>query len=75
MGKVWTFGKDFSRRLNSILFHFVWKGEQDRVRREVMCNDTSSGGMKAVDIQLKLTAFRIKHIVDLLYREDTPRWK
>jgi hypothetical protein len=40
-----------------------------------MCNDTSCGGMKAVDIQLKLTAFRIKRIVDLLYQEDAPRWK
>jgi hypothetical protein len=40
-----------------------------------MCCDTSSGGMNAVDIQLKLTAFRIRHIVDLLYREDAPRWK
>ena len=38
--------KNFFRQLNTILYKFIWNGGSDRVKRHLMCNDFSLGGLR-----------------------------
>lgn len=63
------------KKFNTLLFHYIWKGDQDRVKRDLLYKEFIDGGLKVVNIDLKLKAFRIHHIVNLLCGTGTPKWK
>ena len=44
------------------------------IRREVL-ESTNRGGVNLVNIPTKIDALRIKHIIDLLFGENSPEWK
>ena len=50
-----------------------WKGQQDRVRRDAPSQPTGDSGQD-VSISIKLKAFRIKHILHLIFRESNAKW-
>ena len=41
--------KSFFKQLNTLLFKFIWNNGSDRVQRQLMCNDFSSGGLRMID--------------------------
>ena len=65
-------------KFDSLLFQFVWAKEaeaQDRVARWTTVQPVLSGGLGVPAISLKIKAFNILHIRDLLNRDVTQVWE
>ena len=50
---------DFMKRLKSTLFHFIWNGKVDRVKRSSLCKQYHNSGMKMIDVETYVTALKI----------------
>ena len=38
------------KEINTIFYNFLWNGKGDKVKRNVIMNDCSQGGLKMIDI-------------------------
>ena len=38
------------KEINSIFYNLLWNGKGDKIKRNVMINDYSQGGLKMIDI-------------------------
>ena len=50
------------KRVNSLLFSFLWSGKRDKIKRKALCMDYEFGGLKMVDLDLLLRSFLLKWI-------------
>ena len=66
--------KIFFKQLNSLLFHFIWNGN-DRVKRQYLCNDISMGGLKMVDPYIFSVAQKMSWVKLLLDPNFNSLWK
>jgi hypothetical protein len=60
--------------INKTMFQFLWNNKQDKVKREVMCQDYSLGGLRMVNIYSMDKALRLSWIGRLL-RSGDENWK
>ena len=67
--------KKFFRQLNTILFKFIWSGGSDRVKRQLMCNDYSFGGLKMIDPYIFSVAQKMAWVKLLLDDNYESLWK
>ena len=66
--------KDVMRKINSLLYFFLWNCKKDKVKRKVMCMGYEFGGLKMVDLDTLLRSFHMKWI--LIYFSSTDSiWK
>jgi len=57
---------DIGTVVNDILFKFLWNNKPDKIRRDVMCSDYSSGGIKYPNMTMYITASKIAWIKRIL---------
>lgn len=57
------------------MFAFIWQRKPEAVRRSVLYNDLGDGGLRLVNIALKLQAFHLLHIQRLITLEEEVKWK
>ena len=50
--------KEFIKKINTLLFSFVWKGK-DKVKRTVLINQIEKGGLKMPDLNSIISTQRI----------------
>ena len=50
--------KEFIKKINTLLFSFVWKGK-DKLKCTVLINQIEKGGLKMPDLNLMISAQRI----------------
>ena len=68
------------KKINQIMFHFLWKkpGKEGRVtekvKRSVLCNNLSEGGLKMINLDLFQTGFLLKWGENLINKEEK-EWK
>ena len=87
LSKLWYVGKIFilpdiflQPILTSIFADFIWKKKYNReyvcekIARNTLYLHPADGGIGLVNIQLKLKAFRILHVIDFIFGEEHP-WK
>ena len=67
VGRVVLLDRASLKTFESLMFRFVWKGGQDRVRRTVTVKSVQEGGLGVVDIAVKLKAFRIRFVIEFLF--------
>eukprot|EP00057_Strongylocentrotus_purpuratus_P026288 XP_011680762.1 PREDICTED: uncharacterized protein LOC583642 [Strongylocentrotus purpuratus] len=67
--------KKFFRQLNTILYKFIWNGGSDRVKRRLMCNDYSLGGLKMIDPYTFSIAQKMSWVKMLLDDKYQSVWK
>jgi hypothetical protein len=61
IASVCTIPKEYIQRFKTMIYHFIWGGKKDRIKRIDLCKDYSKGGFKMIDIyQLKLSVFVLK---------------
>ena len=65
--------QDFIKKINTLLFSFVWKGK-DKVKRWVSINKIEKGGLKMPDINSMISAQRIICIKKYL-SSNSASWK
>ena len=41
--------EDIISKINSMLFEFIWNGKADKVKRKIIIQDYSEGGLKMID--------------------------
>ena len=39
------------KEVNKLFFSFLWNGKGDKIKRDIIINDYSNGGLKMIDIQ------------------------
>ena len=67
--------KMFFRQLNTLLYKFIWCGGSDRVKRHLMCNDFSLGGLKMTDPYTFSIAQKMSWVKLLLDDNYQSLWK
>ena len=66
--------KSFFEELNSIFFKFIWCNKPDKVKRNVMYNNISSGGLNMINMDVFNTSLKSKWVK--MYLDYTGRpWK
>ena len=61
------------RKLTRYMYQFVWNGSTEKVKRSIMSQDLTQGGLRVIDFQKKLQAHKIKHILQFL-SGDFVKW-
>ena len=61
----------FLRDLNTELYKFLWNNKPDKIKRSVICKDTSDGGMKMVNIYAFEKALKVTWIQRCLKQPET----
>ena len=65
--------KEFIKKINTLLFSFVWKGK-DKVKRALLINQIEKGGLKMPDLNSMISAQRIMCIKTYL-TPNAASWK
>ena len=69
----------FFRKVDSILYNFLWDGRPDKVRRDTIIGDYSEGGIKMIHAESFYTSQVFKSIIKLLHTDENdtcgPTWK
>ena len=50
--------KEFMKRLKTIMFHFIWGGKIDRLKRLSICKPYSEGGLAMIEIDTYVEALK-----------------
>ena len=62
------------KRLNKIIYNFVWNSKIDKVKRNIISRNFADGGIKMIDIQNLIYSFRLKWLSRILDESDC-YWK
>ena len=79
--KVWyvlpffPLDKNYIARYTSYMFKFIWKNSTECVKRAVLFNDFSGGGIRLVSFDLKIKSFIIFHVLQWLFGDPSPKWR
>ena len=65
-------GEEYFKKLDSIMFSFIWNDKPDKIKRSVLINNIESGGVKQTHFSKSLKVFWIKKVLDPTYQTD---WK
>ena len=60
---------------NSMFYAFLWNGKGDKVKRKIMTNDYTNGGLKMLDIASFNEALKVAWIKKYLDPENNGKWK
>ena len=63
------------KEINSIFYNFLWNGKGDKIKRNVMINDYSQGGLKMIDILSFNKSLKATWIKKYLDTENGGSWK
>ena len=72
-----TFGipKTFFKKLNHLFYKFIWNGGNDRVKRDILCNNYEHGGLRMFDPLLFSQAQKFIWVKQLLDPNYSSFWK
>jgi len=62
------------KKVNTCIFHYIWKGKIDKVKRDIMIQDYKDGGYKMVDFEMIVEAGKIDWIKRFL-SNNSADWK
>ena len=74
LGTCYTMPPKYVKKLNKILYSFLWNSKREKVKRAVVINSTLQGGLGMVDLDAKLTSLRLSWIPKILHDSKQP-WK
>ena len=60
--------------LKEIQNKFLWSNKKSKLKHSTLCNDFKNGGLKIVDIELKIISLKCSWI-RMLYNEVDHGWK
>ena len=61
--------------INDLLYTFLWNGKGDKVKRKIMINDLSVGGLKMIDISSFNKSLKTTWINKYLDNNNKGKWK
>ena len=63
------------KEINTIFYKFLWNDKGDKIKRKIMINDYSEGGLKMIDIASFNKSLKAKWIQKYLGPESSSKWK
>lgn len=66
--------KDAIKRINKLLYSFLWRSKTEKIRRNICINDVTSGGLGMIDLEARVSALRLSWIMKYLNCQNTS-WK
>ncbi len=63
------------KKINKLFFSFLWNNKGDKIKRTVMINDYSDGGLKMTDIASFNKSLKATWIKKYLDSENDSKWK
>ena len=63
------------RDINVMFYNFLWNGKGDKIKRNIMINDYSEGGLKMIDIASFNRSLKATWIKKYLDKENCGSWK
>ena len=60
------------KELNEAFYHFLWDGKPDKIKRNIIINDYSDGGLKMIAFNKSLKTIWIKKYLD---KTNMGKWK
>ena len=61
------------RKINKLLFTFLWNKKPEAVKRDILYNNFSEGGFQVINISVKIDSLRVKHILNIIKGTDA-KW-
>ncbi|KAL9963192.1 hypothetical protein ACROYT_G032369 [Oculina patagonica] len=69
-----TVTEDFIKEINSLIYRFIWKGN-DKIKRAALINDIENGGLKMLDMQSMIFAQRVMILKRFADKDNDSSWK
>ena len=63
------------KEVNKLFYVFLWNRKGDKIKRDIIINDYSNGGLKMIDIQSFSTSLKATWIKKYLDEENQRKWK
>ena len=63
------------KELNGAFYHFLWDGKPDKIKRNIMINDYSNGGLKMIDLFSFNKSLKTIWIKKYLDKTNLGKWK
>ena len=60
---------DVKKQIKTILYSYLWNGKRDRVKRSVVCNSKTEGGLNMLDIDQYLRALKAAWVPKIMNLE------
>lgn len=60
---------DTIKRLEKIMFNFIWDGKPDKIKRDVLTRDYEQGGLKMIDIEKFILSLKVSWVKRFLQPE------
>ena len=67
--------KNIIKEINDKMFQFLWDGKPDKIKRNLIIQDYSKGGLKMVEIYSYINSLKIKCIKRILDKENKGNWR
>ena len=65
-----TLNCDIDKKVNDIIFKFLWNNKPDKIRRDIMCSDYQNGGIKYPNMKLYIISARISWFRRIMNNDD-----
>ena len=68
------FPKDVHKKINSLLFNYLWNDKREKIKRNILIKDIEEGGLNMIEVESFVTMLQIKWVKSLLSTEYA-NWK
>ena len=58
--------RDAIKRINKLLYSFLWRSKTEQIRRNICINEVTSGGLGMIDLEARVSALRLSWIMKYL---------
>ena len=65
---------DLIKEINSLIYRFIWKGN-DKIKRAALINNIEDGGLKMLDIRSMILSQRVMVLKRFADKDNTSAWK
>ena len=65
-GSLILMPESIKKKVNKIMFTFLWNSQHKALKRETLYNTFKNGGLNITNVKIKLDAFLVKQIVQLI---------
>ena len=62
--------QEFSKKIDNLLYNFLWDGKPDKVSRAQICQSYANGGLKMINTELFVKALKLTWLRRLITTQN-----
>ena len=67
--------KESIKQIINLMFQFIWDRKPDKIKRNILCQDYSEGGLKMLDLNKFILSLKASWISRILDKQNQGQWK